>query len=72
MASSCPRVTSTPLSPGSTNLDYQETFELHRGNQLLQMAVCVFPGLGLGQGGVEGPSRCLSVRVCLQVGGGEL
>lgn len=37
------------VSLASTNLDYQETFELHRANQkVLQTAVVRFPGLGVG------------------------
>lgn len=57
------------VSLASTNLDYQETFELHRGNQkLLQMAAVRVPRTRVGgQGGESGPSSlpvCLSVYVC--------
>ena len=57
------------VSLASTNLDYQETFELHRGNQkLLQMAAVCVPRTRVGgQGSESGPSSlpvCLSVCVC--------
>jgi len=61
------------VSLASTNLDYQETFELHRGNQkLLQMAAVRVPMTRAGgRAARAAPPRCLSVPVCLQVGGGE-
>lgn len=41
------------VSLASTNLDYQETFGLHRANQkVLQTAVVRFPGLGVGARGL--------------------
>ena len=57
------------VSLASTNLDYQETFELHRGNQkLLQMAAVRVPRTGVGgQGSESGPS---SLPVCPRVSAG--
>lgn len=48
------------ISLASTNLDDQETFELHRANQkVLQTAVVRAPGAGSGGG-------CLPTHVCLR------
>lgn len=58
------------VSLASTNLDYQETFELHRGNQkLLQMAAVRVPRTRVGgQGSESGPSS-LPVCPCVSAGG---
>eukprot|EP00069_Balaena_mysticetus_P019920 bmy_02576T0 len=55
------------LSLASTNLDYQETFELHRANQkLLQMAAVRVPRTRVGGwAAMAAPPCCLSVHVCL-------
>lgn len=56
------------VSLASTNLDYQETFELHRANQkLLQMAAVRAPGTRVG-GWAATAARpcCLSVHVGLR------
>lgn len=48
------------VSLASTNLDYQETFELHRANQkVLQTAVVSAPRAGSG-------CSCLPTHVCLR------
>lgn len=50
------------ISLASTNLDYQETFELHRANQkVLQTAAVCIPGPDVG-----GPTRCPPTPVCLR------
>lgn len=51
------------VSLASTNLDYQETFELHRANQkLLQTAAVCLPGPGVG--GLSPLPACPPLCVC--------